>query len=92
MNPILKNLTGAALLAALLLSGPAIDSIDDVTTEMTVATEKSAARMAEIQSRREWQARVSICHRAFGPQTEPTEDQDGNFFCQDARGRKVAAK
>lgn len=86
------NMAGAMAIVAMFVAIQQMDAVSAHTEAMAVANEASEARIAAVQAKREWQARVLNCHRAFGPQTEPVEDEDGNFFCRDARGRKVAMK
>ena len=46
--------------------------------------------------RREWMAAVSVCHRAYGPSTQPEYADDGQLICRTRRGQelpyRVAAK
>jgi hypothetical protein len=46
--------------------------------------------------RREWMAAVSVCHRAYGPSTQPEYADNGQMICRTRRGQelpyRVAAK
>lgn len=86
------NIAGALAIVAMFAAIQQMDAVSEHTAAMQVANEKAAARLQAVADRREWQSRVSVCHRSLGPQTEPVEDEDGNFFCRYASGRKVEMK
>lgn len=86
------NIAGELAIVAMFAAIQQMDAVSEHTAAMQVANDKAAARLQAVADRREWQSRVSVCHRAFGPQTQPGEDADGNFICTDARGRSVAMK
>lgn len=67
---------------------PTVDHHDAVAHS---AAQADALRAAQAE-RRAQLARISVCHRAFGGQTVPAEDVDGNLVCMDARGNRAAPK
>ena len=87
MNPTNRaiNITGALAIVLCMVGIQALDAHDATATERALATEKRLAEHQARQEAREWQHRVSVCHRAFGPGTTPFEDYDGNFRCAGSR-------
>ena len=65
---------------------PTVDHHDAVAHS---AAQADALRAAQAE-RRAQLARISVCHRAFGPQSAPAEDADGRLVCVDARGHRAA--
>ena len=62
---------------------PTLDHIDE-----QAFSDEQAATLHQLQAeRRQLQHHITVCHRAFGPQTVPAEDVDGNFICVDRKGR-----
>lgn len=49
-----------------------------------------------VKERREWMTAISVCHRAYGPSTQPEYDDRGHLVCVSRRGEvlpyRVAAK
>ena len=48
------------------------------------------------RERREWHSAITLCHRAWGPSTQPEYDERGHLVCVSRRGEvlhyRVAAK
>lgn len=42
------------------------------------------------KDRREWMAAISVCHRAYGPSTQPEYDDRGHLVCVSRRGEVLA--
>lgn len=82
---------GSIAIAALIGLMQQLDGDSEHLTAVKLANEASAQRLAEVQAKREWLARRDICHRAFDPQTVPTELPDGTYSCMDARGRTASS-
>ena len=40
--------------------------------------------------RREWMYAVQLCHRAFGPSTQPEYDDQDKLICVSRRGERLA--
>lgn len=76
----------------------AIQGLDAHDFESDMASDQSAALAQLKAERRAYMSRVSVCQRAYGPQTAPGELEDGTFICVTARGEiadaplEVAAK
>lgn len=82
---------GSIAIVALVAAMQQLDGDSEHLTAVKLANEASAQRLADVQARRDWMARRDVCHRAFGPQTVPTELPDGMFGCMDARGRTASS-
>ena len=86
----------AAAIAAVTLVCVAMPTLDHHDAQ--AFSDDQAATLRQLQAeRRQQQHAVSVCHRAFGPNTAPAEDADGNLVCVDRKGRAakplmVAAK
>lgn len=78
-------LNWAIALAVVLILG-AVQGLDAHDFEADMAREQSAALAQLKAERRAYMHRVSICQRAFGPQTSPGELEDGTYVCVTARG------
>jgi len=62
---------------------PTLDAADE-----QAHTAAQAHTLAKLQAERRQQLHaISVCHRAFGPNTAPAEDPDGNLVCVDRKGR-----
>lgn len=87
----------AMALAVVIVLG-AVQGLDAHDFEADLTADQSAALAQLRAERRELMHRISVCHRAFGPQTQPGELEDGTFICVTARGEiadaplEVAAK
>ena len=76
----------AAAIALALLVCVAMPTLDEADQQAHTAAQADTLRHLQAQ-RRLVQHQVSVCHRAFGPQTVPAEDPDGNLVCVDRKGR-----
>lgn len=49
-----------------------------------------------VKEMREWHTAISVCHRAYGPSTQPEYDDRGHLVCVSRRGEvlpyRVASK
>lgn len=45
---------------------------------------------AAAQESREWMHAISVCHRAYGPSTQPEYNEQGNLVCVSRRGEVLA--
>lgn len=49
-----------------------------------------------VKERREWMTAISVCHRSYGPSTQPEYRDDGMLVCVSRRGEvlpyRVASK
>ena len=72
-----QRLINIALVVCIILTMALIQLVDasDLETEMT-------------QERREWMHAFTVCHRSYGPQTQPEYDDAGRMVCVGARGQK----
>lgn len=43
-----------------------------------------------VKERREWMTAISVCHRAYGPSTQPEYDDRGHLVCVSRRGEVLA--
>lgn len=78
-------LNWAIVLEVVLILG-AVQGLDARDFEADLTADQSAALAQLRAERRELMHRISVCHRAFGPQTAPGELEDGTFICVTARG------
>jgi hypothetical protein len=42
------------------------------------------------KERREWMTAISVCHRMYGPSTQPEYDDRGHLVCVSRRGEVLA--
>ena len=79
------RLINLAIAAAILLTLIGIQVLDASDLESEMQTEQ-----------REWITAVSICHRAYGPSTQPEYNESGRLVCVSRRGEvlpyRVASK
>lgn len=66
---------------------PTVDHIDEQAFAQGLSEDQASALRHLQAQRRQQQHHVTVCHRAFGPQTVPAEDLDGNLVCVDRKGR-----
>lgn len=78
----------AAALCVTLFVGVFMPTVDHADAVAHSQAQADALRAAQAE-RRAQLARISVCHRAFGPQTVPAEGVDGELVCVDARGQRA---
>jgi hypothetical protein len=76
----------AAAIAAVTLVCVVMPTLDHYDAQ--AFSDDQAATLRQLQAERRQQLHaMSVCHRAFGPNTAPAEDVDGNLVCVDRKGR-----
>jgi hypothetical protein len=87
MNEMTHHIKPAMAILVILGLTAFMQASDDeaAAADRAVAHEVRVAQHQARQEAREWAHRVSVCHRAFGPNTTPVEDEDGNFRCAGRR-------